>query len=81
MPAKNNISDGLRRTICDGRWKGYLMNGSKVSEKEKEEWEGKCHILWLLNGGKTEEWNGEGCDCPYSMGQLVCKRMEWEDVV
>lgn len=38
-----------------------------------EELEAKCHVLWLLNGGQTEEWNGDRCDCEYIQGNWNCK--------
>lgn len=34
---------------------------------------GACHALWLLNGGETSKWNGEGCDCELIQGNLNCK--------
>lgn len=43
-----------------------------------EELEGKCHQLWLLNGGETGKWNGMGCDCPWVQGNLICERMKYE---
>lgn len=44
-----------------------------LTPKEKEELEGKCHALWLLQGNETSEWNGIGCDCEYVQGILNCK--------
>lgn len=43
-------------------------------KQHAEDLEGKCHVLWLLNGGQTEEWNGARCDCEYIQGNLNCKR-------
>ena len=40
---------------------------------KREELEGRCHALWLLNGGETEEWNGDSCDCKHIQGILNCK--------
>ncbi len=39
----------------------------------KEDLEGKCHALWLLNGGETGEWNGDSCNCEYIHGIINCK--------
>lgn len=37
---------------------------------------GSCRALWLLAGGETEKWNGDGCKCEYMQGNYVCKRMK-----
>lgn len=34
---------------------------------------GACHALWLLNGGETQEWNGDRCNCQTIQGNLNCK--------
>lgn len=47
--------------------------------KELEDLEGSCHALWLLNGGETQEWNGDSCKCEYIQGNFVCKRMKYYD--
>jgi hypothetical protein len=38
-----------------------------------EDLEGKCMVLWVQNGGKTEEWNGDRCDCELIQGNYNCK--------
>lgn len=44
-----------------------------LKEKIEEDLRGGCHLIWLANGGQTEEWNGDGCRCKYVAGDLDCE--------
>jgi hypothetical protein len=50
-----------------------FLTKEDLEKARQEELEGKCHALWLLKGGETQEWNGETCDCEWMQGNLLCK--------
>lgn len=54
------------------------LTGQSLTE-QIDYWTGCCHVLWVLNGGETEEWNGESCDCEYIQGNWNCKRCILEE--
>lgn len=53
-----------------------------MSETLDDLWS-KCHSLWVLQGGETQEWNGDSCDCELIQGTYNCKakiQQEKEDL-
>jgi hypothetical protein len=51
----------------------FLTKEDLEEARAKEELEGKCHAVWLLNGGETGKWNGVTCNCEYIQGNLNCR--------
>ncbi len=47
----------------------------EMSEKEREDLEGKCNVIYEYTRTDKDDakWRGEGCDCPIVQGNYVCK--------
>jgi hypothetical protein len=64
----------IKEERCIKRGDSYEHMPSSICE---ENLEGKCHALWLLNGGETGKWNGDSCNCEWIQGNLNCKRQRF----